>query len=94
MADNPDKGLPRAAVVLHTADGERIKPPCPMCSRTYWGRLVPPGYKKGDEIAYKIQADMHDSQFMLGVQLWVCMNCGFLWHRTGSVDKTPVRHED
>ena len=94
MADKPDKGLPRAAVVLYTADGERIKPPCPMCSRTYWGRLAPPGYKEGDELVHSLPARVNKSDIMMGVQLWVCLNCGFLWHRTGGVDKTPVEHED
>ena len=55
---------------------------------------MPSGYKKGDKVAYMIQTRMNESQVMMGVQLWVCLNCGFLWHRTGSVDKTPVRHED
>ncbi len=93
MADQPDKELPRVAVVLHTADGERIKPPCPMCNRTYWGRLVAPNHKEGDEVVHMLPTRVKESIGYLGVQLWVCLNCGFIWHRTGGVDRTPVEHE-
>ena len=94
MVDNSDEELPRAAVVLHTADGRRLKPPCPMCDRTYWGRLVPPGYKEGDQLEYLLPAKQNESSISMGVQLWVCLNCGFLWHRTGGVDKSPVEQEE
>ncbi len=94
MADNPDEEPPRAAVVLHTADGRRLKPACPMCDRIYWGRLVPQGFKPDDDISYNIAAQLNESPVLLGVQLWTCLNCGFLWHRTGGLDETPVEHED
>jgi len=93
MGDEPDGGLPRVAVVIHTADGRRLKPPCPMCQRTYWGRIGPGEYKPGDRVVHMLPARVNEAPAILEVQLWVCLNCGFLWHRTGSVDLSPVSHE-
>ena len=93
MGDNPDEKLPRVAVVIHTPDDRRLKPPCPMCQRTFWGKLVPREYKKGATVVHELQAKMDGQPETLEVQLWACMNCGFLWHRTGSVDQKPVGHE-
>ena len=65
-----------------------------MCNRTYWGRLAPRGYKEDDKLIHMLQARWKESTAILEVQLWVCLNCGFLWHRTGSSDRNPVQHED
>ncbi len=93
MADTPEKDEPRIAVVIHAADGRRLKPKCPMCGRTYWGRLVPPGYEEGAKLINTLPVSVADQPVHMHVQLWTCLNCGFLWHRTGSVDQKPVDRE-
>ncbi len=88
MADEKEDALPRAAVVVYTADGKRIKPACPMCGRVYWGKLYPPEVSHDTPVHPYIPVRVgNDGQQMgMAYQLWTCMNCGFLWHRTGGVE--------
>ena len=90
MSDEPDEKLPRVAVVVKTADGRRLKPKCPMCGRVYWGKLIPPGAPEDVDVHPMIPARVGENIVGMDYQLWVCMNCGFLWHRTGAVGP---RHE-
>ena len=77
----------RSAVVVHTADGRRLKPECPMCQRTYWGKLVPPDVDPESVVEPVIPTRLKNGNTIgMAFQLWVCMNCGFLWHRTGAVE--------
>lgn len=80
------KDLPRAAVVVHTDDGRRLKPSCPICGRVYWGKLVPLGVSPEHKVFPMIPARVADQVHGMEIQLWVCLNCGFLWQRTGAVE--------
>ena len=84
MDDNDTDKKPRSAVVVKTADGRRLKPKCPMCGRTYWGKLVPPGVSEPEKVRPLIPAQVGDVTHGIEIQQWVCLNCGFLWHLTGA----------
>jgi hypothetical protein len=85
MPDDAHKSPPRSAVVVHTDDGRRLKPACPMCQRVYWGKLVPPGVAPDATVLPTIPARIGDTMHGMEVDQWVCLNCGYLWHLTGAV---------
>jgi ribosomal protein S27AE len=81
VADEPKK-LPRSPIVIETRDGQRIKPPCPMCGAVSWGILQPlPDPENKDAIAQSgLVATRNDQMLALPIDVYACGNCGFLWH--------------
>ena len=88
------KNVARAAVVVNTADGRRLKPECPICKRVYWGKLVPPGTSPSQVIIPMIPARVADKMTAMEIQQWVCLNCGHLWHRTGGIEERLSKEKD
>jgi transposase-like protein len=75
-----DAGLRRSAVVVYTADKQRIKPSCPMCGAVAWATPVPDN--KGDKVfSHVIVAELDGTLSTFPVNRWLCTNCGFLWER-------------
>jgi len=79
MAD--EKKTPRRAIVLNTADGRRIKPPCPMCGATHWLDPKPDPKAVPGKFRLMIMAQAEDSSDLTGLEIkvHVCGNCGFVW---------------
>jgi len=76
---------PRVAVVVKTRDGRRLKPECPVCGEVSWGKLVPQGIDDPEKVGTMILAEVGEKIMGMGVQLWLCANCGHIWFRSGTV---------
>ena len=72
----------RRAIVINTADGQRIKPPCPMCGAVSWMDPKPDTKKAPGRFQTFIMARAEGSEDLMGLstKLYVCGNCGFVWH--------------
>lgn len=83
-------------LVIHTADGRRIEQACPICQVSKWGELWPPGHDPGVPVVAILLAmvgetmDVPAVNIGLEVQRLVCLNCGFVMHRTSGVLDNPV----
>ena len=83
---------PRVAVVVHTADGRRLKPECPICQSVSWATPIPPGVDKAG-FQHVIAADLGKTLLTLPINRWLCMNCGFLWERM-NIDGVQAGRDD
>jgi rubredoxin len=81
MADAPTKPAPpRAAVVINTKDGRRLKPSCPICGVTSWTkpRLDNKASLENQTFQTVVAAVRGEKLFALPVAMFVCQNCGFI----------------
>ena len=88
-----DTNPPRAAVVIKTVDKQRIKPSCPMCGAVSWGTPVPAN-APGEKLQAVVTAISGESLQTHPVNLWVCMNCGFVWQRLIGVTPPTTKDEE
>ena len=84
---------PRSAVVVKTADGRRLKPECPVCGAVSWGKLVPREIDDPDQLETMILTKIAGQFQGIGVQVWACLNCGHIWHRTGAIEQKLDKKE-
>lgn len=81
--------LRRAAVVVNTTDGQRLKPACPICNAVSWARPRP-NPEEGSPVldVQPVVTAMRGEELMsLPVQMFICQNCGFVWHVAMNVDR-------
>jgi predicted RNA-binding Zn-ribbon protein involved in translation (DUF1610 family) len=77
-----EKKPPRSAIVINTAAGRRIKPPCPMCGAVFWMDPKPDPKMAPGRFQILIMAKAEGSENLMGLstKIYVCGNCGFVWH--------------
>lgn len=91
MANDPKPS--RSAVVVNAKDGRRLKPVCPICNAVSW---LKPRVSEEDAGSPVVDVDIQpvvtamrgEELVSLPVQMFVCQNCGFVWHVAMNVDRS------
>lgn len=71
------------SILIHTINGRRIEVRCPVCAAANWGELLPRDYDPNVPIRAVLVALVGDENIGLEVLRHVCLNCGFVMHRSG-----------
>ena len=88
MADEPASAKGQIHdITVQTADGERIKPRCPICSARRWGVPQAPNAENFQPVA---MAMSKGGLLALPMYHFICGNCGFSWY-LGKADNQTYR---